>query len=258
MKKMLNYNQFIKNINESHDLNFLNFGNFNDKPLPKTDDELRYDRNLSLRAIEIYDDIFGTSVKSTYGDDFGMLVKDPSIKQVTSGDVIKKLIDNSYTPNWYSKFEIQNNSETISGFLLDQMVNKYQGKPVNWKPLIKHLDIKMKMAQRKSNFMYNIYQKFGSEFNHEIILNVFDIKTKTFKYDTDDIREETKMNSDLEKAWWKCIKWALSHYKDYCQLTDIIEKACGKLVEITDNQLNLIDNWVDSKVDVFTNKVSQL
>jgi hypothetical protein len=230
------------------DYEFLTFGNFNNKPLPKTDDELRYDRQLSWKAITLYDEIFGTNVKETYGEDYDLLLKDPSIKRPTSGDVIKKLIENSYLPNWYSKFNIKTNSDNISGLLLDQFINHHQGKKVSWKPLINYLKKEMKTSQRKKQFVYNLYKPFGSQFNQEMTKEILNVKKD---YEIDNKEEFKPMDERLEKTWWKCIQWSMNHYKDFFKLDEMIERACNKMIEILDNKSDLIEKWIDNKIERF-------
>jgi hypothetical protein len=239
----------------SGNYDFVTFGNFDNKPLPKTDEDIKKDRELSWKAINVYDEIFGTNVKETYGEDYGLLLKDPSIKYPTSGDVIKKLIENSYTSNWYAKFNIQNNSSNIPGMILDQIMNSLQGKEVTWKNLKKYLKNELTISQRKKEFIYNLYLNFGSEFDQDITREVFDIKGKNHKFEIKEEIEVEKMEKSLEKLWWRCIKWSLNHYKDYFKLDDMIDRACDKLISMLDNKTEYIDKWVDVKVEEFKNKL---
>ena len=173
---LLNYNNFIteKYNFKSHNLDFLKYGNWNNKKLPLTDLELSEDKNLSIKSIELYDEIFGTKLKEIYGEDYSLLVKDPSINHVTYGDIIKKLIELSYQPNWYSKFNIQlESSNNINQILLDQIVKNFQGKELEWKHLSNFLSREMKKSQRKQEFLYNLFKKYGSHLNQDIFKKNF-------------------------------------------------------------------------------------
>jgi len=249
--------RFDELINESkHDFGFLMYGNFDSKPLPKTDDELEYDRNLSMKAISSFDELFGTNIREMYGDDFSMLLQDPSINHPTSGDVIKKLVEISYQPKWYSKFEIKNNSENINGMILDQLINNYQGKEISWKHIIEYLKQGgVKSAQRKQEFIYKLFLYFGSEFNQEIVKKAFEIKNKKHVYDVDDTRTQSEMEQNIELAWWKCLKWSMDHYKDYFKLEEVIIKALNKLITLLKEKTNLIEKWVDYKIKLFLNNL---
>jgi len=240
---------------------YLKFGNFDNKPLPKSEDELSYDKKLGLKVMKIYDNIFGTNVLATYGSDFDLLVKDPSIKRVVSGDVVKALIRKSYKPQYYSKFKFEDKPEdTIENILAKQILNKYQAENISWESLIKYVGSvnNIHSTERKKSFVYKLFYNFGKEFNQNIAKEVFDIKNKKFKYDVKDDREDIVMDSKLEKLFWKCIKWSMSHYKDWMKTSDVLEKAGGKLVELVTDKSDIINKLIDDKVELFEAEVKKV
>jgi hypothetical protein len=241
--------------------NYLKFGNFDNKPLPKSEQELSYDKKLGLKVMKIYDNIFGTNVLATYGSDFDLLVKDPSIKRATSGDVVKALIGKSYKPQFYSKFKFEDKPEdTVENILAKQILNKYQSETISWDSLIKYVYSAKNIHsnERKKSFVYKLFYNFGKEFDQNIAKEVFEIKNKKFKYDVKDDRKDIVMDSKLEKLFWKCIKWSLAHYKDWMKTKDVLEKAGDKLVELVTDKSDIINKLIDEKVALFEEEVKKV
>ena len=240
---------------------YLKFGNFDKKLLPKTEEELSYDKKLGMKAMGMYDQIFGTNVLATYGADFDLLVKDPGLKKTTSGDVIKKLVKNSYKPQWYSKFKFDDKPEdNIENILAKQVLNKYQSNKISWDSLTKYVlsPSNINPNERKKSFVYKLFYNFGKEFNQDIAKEIFEIKNKKIKYDVKDERNEINMNADLEKLFWKCIKWSLAHYKDWMKVSDVIEKAGNKFVELITDKTDIINKYIDEKVKVFEEEIKKI
>ena len=249
-----NYNY----IKEGKILDFLEFGNSNDKRLPKTYDEVKYDESLSQLAIQLYDSIFGTEFIKKYENDLGLLVKDPTIKNVTSGDVISKLIDMSYQPNIYSEFDIRISEDNgLDELLLKQIMNSYQHKSTSLDELLKYFN-KLPSKTRKKKFLYELYLDYGNNFDIEMIKLVFDIKRKKNLYHyRKELKDLPSMDSNLEKYLWKCIKWSMEHYKDYFDTKEMLERAFNKMFDIITHKEKLVFTYIDSQIEVFKTRMKE-
>lgn len=254
---LLNFNEYSQ-INEGKILDFLEFGNAANKRLPKTQDEVNYDNKLSLRAIKLYDDIFGTNFTNKYKDDFSLLVKDPSINKVTSGDIISKLIEMSYIHKVYSKFDIKTSKDGLEELLLKQIMNSYQIKEINTKDILEYLN-KLTKKSRVKKFLYDLYLDYGNNFDVELIKEVFEIKRKkSLHHHRDNLIELPTMDKYLETAWWKSIKWSLSHYKDYFETKEMLNKALDKMFSLITKEDMLIFSYIDSKIILFKERLKEL
>jgi len=254
---ILNFNKYSY-IKEGKILDFLEFGNAKDKRLPKTHDEVKYDVGLSQLAIQLYDSIFGTKYLKKYGNNLTLLVKDPTIKDVTSGDVISKLIDMSYLPNVYSNFDIKISEENrLEELLLKQIMNSYQNKDTSVDDILDYFK-KIPSKSRKKKFLYDMYLDYGNNFDKELIRKVFDIKRKKNLYHyRKELKDIPKMNIDLEKSWLKCIKWSMDHYKDYFNTSEMLERAFNKMLEITTRKEKLVFGYIDNQLEIFKDRLKE-
>ena len=64
------------------------------------------------------------------------------------------------------------------------------------------------------------------------------------------------MSEILEKAFWLSLKWALNHYKDYFNLSDLIEKTGNKMIILlSNNKFSLIDDWINKKIESYLERI---
>ena len=241
------YNNIKKYIDFTNEGSFTPFSNKPNGKRPKTNEELKNDYEISLFAMKSFDNIFGTNFHTNFKNDLSSLVKDPSINIITSEDVINKLKEIAYDPNYYLKFKYSFDDNNLNNVLYSLILSIDH----NLHPITVLLNKTFKYKPRNKKFWYIFFKEHGHYFSPEIVSKCLKIKKgNPFGINNNG----NKLNPDIQKYFILAFNWGINHFKDWINLNKLIELSTDKFIELTSKkEFEIIKEFIDNKYNEWIN-----
>lgn len=208
---------------------------FSKERRPQTDEDISKEKDFLLKAIQMFDEIFGTDYYAKFGLDFHVLV---GSEIYFSKEVIESLTMEAKKPEVYSKFNLLKNKDesvqTLFDHLMRMTLNKQEGGESDGSAL-EFLCDKIPNKLNKEELYYKLFRKIGSEFDHELISEVFETKTK---YDLGG--DNPQMAKSVQKAFLESMKSSMLRFQNKVQKGKFNLIDCKSFFEIT------LENYLES------------
>lgn len=233
------------------------YGNFNELKKPISDKELEQNNLLLKDAVTYFDKLFNTKYFETYGLDYDMLVKDPSIKKVYYGDVVRQLCIDAFKFDIFKNVNVKS-STSISDFVLALIILlsiKDEQKETELNVLFKKkIFEKIPSIINKKEFLYKFFKNNGSEFNIEKVIEVFEIKNKKNVYSLSG--NNILADIYIQELFLKSLKKTIDRFVEIVNADKFFEIFIGYLKKEIGNDKELSatiihDKYIINKLKMF-------
>lgn len=207
--KLKKYNEFIK---ESKVTSLEQLTPFSRDRKPQTDEDISHEKDFLLKAIQKFDEIFGTDYYAKFGTDFHVLTGN---EIYFSKEVVEALSNEAKKPKVYMRFDLLKNKDesvqTLFDHLMRMTLNDHEGGEDD-ESTLNFLCDKIPGKLNKEELYYKLFRKIGSEFDPEIIKEILDTKTH---YDLGG--DNPNMAKSVQKAFLESMRKAMLRYQNKIQ-----------------------------------------
>ena len=231
--------------------NFVLYGNFEGLKKPLTDLEVSQNEELLINAVKKYDELFNTHYFEKYGTDYSMLVKDPTIKKLYYGDVVKQLCIDSFKLDIFKNINAENIT-SINDYILTYIIYKKISKECE------ELKTKLKSVLFKSipkvinnkEFLYKFFKNNGTEFTKENIHEIFEIKNKKNHYELGG--ESAILAHDyIQKLFLSSLKKSVDRFNDLLDTDKLFDLLLKNMDEKIENDSSLTTSIIHDRYIIF-------
>lgn len=240
------------------------YGNFNELKKPVSDKELEQNNYLLKLAVTKFDELFNTDYFKKYGLDYDLLVKDPTIKKVYYGDVVRQLCIDAFKFDVFRNVNVESAksiSDLVIAFIIMDYIKDEQGIVKLQKYFKDVMFMKIPKIVNKKELLYLFFKNNGTEFTTDKINEIFNIKNKKNTY----LLGGTNVLADVyvQDIFLKSLKKAIDRFTDLVNTDKLYDIFIGYLkkevVNSTELSTNIIhDKYIVSKLKSFLNYLKEI
>ncbi|CAG7581416.1 MAG: hypothetical protein SLAVMIC_00831 [uncultured marine phage] len=233
--KLKKYIEFVNENKSNVSIKFLEeITPFSKERRPQTDDDISHEKDFVIKAVQKFDEIFGTDYYQKFGSDFHVLVGSDIY---FSKEIVEALSDEAVKPNVYMKFDLLKNKdesvESLFDHLMRMTLTSHEGHEDDGS-LVDFLCNKIPNRLPKEELYYKLFRKIGSEFDAEIIKEVMETKTH---YDLGG--DNKQMPKSIQKAFLSSLTQGMKRYHNKVQKGKFNLIDCKEYFKIVaENYLN--------------------
>jgi hypothetical protein len=232
--------RYLEYITESKKDNFLDWIPFSRSKRPKSDEDIKLNKRLIRESVMKFDMMFGTQYFDRFGMDYQILV---GSTVYYCKEVLESLTDEALKEEVYQNFDLtQEPDQTLYDNIMVDILTEDDNKDV----LFKYITSKIPKMVYKQEILHKFFKKFGSEFNNDLIKEIFDTKSN---YDLGE--SSNVMLSTIQREFLNSMKATMDRYQEK------ENKGVKKLVNSHDFFKNVIENFYESEF-VSTGRVKEL
>ena len=176
--KYLKYIKSFNKINENKRDNFLDWIPFSKGKRPASDLDIKLNKNLIRESVRKFDIMFGTDYFDKFGMDYHILT---GSNIYYAKEVIESLTDEALRSSVYDKFDLVSKKDESQNFLYDYImsmsIKSSEGCGEDcFDDTLYFLKRNIPLKVSRGEFLYKFFKKFGSEFNNDLIKDIFEVK----------------------------------------------------------------------------------